>query len=285
TGVSTSEVKIEAVGWTPGNAPPDSAYRKITAGLMRFPDVGRNAPCAICVKGDLDATGSAAIDGRGDTSCGRKYGAFPAGNTAILGAASIWGAIDGNATSNEATDILVNSPVADFDAFSLGPQHLAVLKQMAKASGTYIGPGSPPAGQTSWTGAVTFDAAHPITRDGVVFVDTISRNAPTRDNPTDYAKVGFQSNPFSMGGFQGWIIVMGNVTALNATGTIRGLLYVMNALTSTGGADPVSGLVVVQSLDATQRSQTDLSVSFNCANANGAGKIPSGWFLVPGSYK
>jgi hypothetical protein len=285
TGVSTSEVKIEAVGWTPSNTSPGSAYRKITASLMRFPDFGLNAPCALCVKGDLDVTGSATIDTRGDTSCGRKYGAYTTGYTATLGTASIWGAIDGNDTSNEATDVLVNAPASDFDAFTLGPHHLAVLRQMARESGTYIGPGSPPLGQTNWNGAVTFDAAHPITRDGVVFVDTISGNAPTPDNPADYANVGFQGSPFSMGDFRGWIIVMGNVTALNATGTIRGLLYVMNALTSSGTADPVNGLVVVQSLDTTQRSQTDVPVSFSCANANGAGKIPRGWFLVAGSYK
>jgi len=155
---------------------------------------------------------------------------------------------------------------------------------MAKANGTYIGPGSPPVGQTSWSGAVTFDAVHPITRNGVVFVDTISGNAPTADTPADYANVSFQGSPFSMGGFEGWIIVMGNVTAVNASGTIRGLLYVSNALTSSGG-NPIDGLVVAQSLDATQRSQIDVPVSFSCANANGAGKIPSGWFLVPGSYK
>src|SRR5262245_35923394 len=285
TGVSTNEVKIDAVGWTPSHTSPESAYRKITVSLMRFPDFGHNARCAICVKGDLDVTGSATIDARGDTSCGRKYGAYTAGNTVTPGAASIWGSTDGNDTSNEATDVLVNAPASDFDTFSFSPQHLVVLKQLAKANGTYIGPGSPPAGQTGWTGAVTFDAAHPIIRDGVVFVDTISGNAPAPDNPADYANVGFQGSPFSMGSFRGWIVVMGNITALNATGTIRGLLYVMNTLRSSGGADAVNGLVVVQSLDTTQRSQTDLPVSFSCANANGAGTIPSGWFLTPGSYK
>lgn len=285
TGVSRSEVKIEAVGWTPSNTSPESAYRNITANLMRFPDFGHNAPCAVCVKGDLDVTDSGSIDTRGDTSCGRKYGAYTAGNTATLGAASIWGAVDGNDASNDTTDVVINAGASDFDAFSFGPQHLATLRQMAKVSGTYIGPGSPPAGQSSWSGAVTFDAAHPIIRHGVVFVDTISGNAPTPDNPADYANVGFQSSAFSVGSFEGWIIVMGNVTALNASGPIRGLLYVMNALTSSGGADPVDGLVVVQSLEGTGRSQIDLPVSFNCANANGAGKIPGGWFLVPGSYK
>src|SRR5204863_414825 len=83
--------------------------------------------------------------------------------------------------------------------------------------------------------------------------------------------------------FQGWIIVMGNVTAFDVTGTLRGLLYVMNALTSSG-TSPVHGLVVVQSLAAADRSQTGLPVSFDCAGANGAGTIPTGWFLTGGSH-
>src|SRR5206468_2473545 len=224
TGVSTSEVRIEAVGFTPDNASPSTAYRKITASLMRLPDFGLGAPCALCVRGDLDVTGSATIDARGDTSCGRKYGTYTAGSTTTLGAA------------------------------------------------------------TTWTGTVTFDAAHPIARDGVVFVDTISGNAPAADNPGDYANASFQSGAFSRGDFQGWIIVMGNVTAFDVTGTLRGLLYVMNALTSSG-TSPVHGLVVVQSLAAADRSQTGLPVSFDCAGANGAGTIPTGWFLTGGSYK
>ena len=284
TGVSTSDVRIEAVGFTPDNASPGSAYRKITASLMRLPDFGLGAPCALCVRGDLDVMGSATIDARGDTSCGRKYGTYTAGTTTTLGAASIWGAVDGNDTSNETTDVLINAPTADFDALTLGAHHLAVLKQMARASGTYIGPGSPPGVATSWTGTVTFDAAHPIARDGVVFVDTISGNAPAADNPADYANASFQSGAFSMGDFKGWIIVMGNVTAFDVTGTLRGLLYVMNALTPSG-TSPVHGLVVAQSLAAADRSQTGLPVSFDCAGANGAGKIPTGWFLTGGSYK
>src|SRR5439155_228533 len=156
--------------FTPDNASPSTAYRKITASLMRLPDFGLGAPCALCVRGDLDVTGSATIDARGDTSCGRKYGTYTAGSTTTLGAASIWGAMDGN------------------------------------------------------------------------------------------------------------------VTAFDVTGTLRGLLYVMDALTSSG-TSPVHGLVVVQSLAAADRSQTGLPVSFDCAGANGAGKIPTGWFLTGGSYK
>src|SRR5947209_20000348 len=73
-------------------------------------------------------------------------------------------------------------------------------------------------------------------------------------------------------------------SAFDVTGTLRGLLYVMNALTPSG-TSPVHGLVVAQSLAAADRSQTGLPVSFDCAGANGAGKIPTGWFLTGGSYK
>src|SRR5712692_9271192 len=269
TGVSTSEVAREAVGWTPDDTSINNAHRKITANLMRFPNFGLEAPCALCVKGDLEVKGSSIIDARGDTSCGRKHGTYTAGGTSILDAGSIWGAVDGNDTRNETTDIAINAPAADFDRFTLSAQHLAVLKRTARTDGTYIGPGSPPPGTASWTGTVTFNASNPITRNGVVFVDTISGNPPLADNPADYANADFQGGAFSMGDFHGWVIVMGNVTAFNASGTIQGLLYVMNDVTSNSGSASVNGLVVAQNLNDTNGSQTDATISFNCSNANG----------------
>lgn len=285
TGGSTSEVAIEAVGWTPDNASTDNAHRKITASVMRFPNFGRDAPCALCVKGDLAVTGGSTIDARADASCGKKYATYTAGGTSILGAGSIWGAVDGNDTGNETTDSVVNTPAATFDPFTLSAQHLSVLKRMAKASGTYVGPGSPPAGSSSWTGAVTFSASNPIARDGVVFVDTISGNPPTAANSADHANVDFQGSPFSNGDFRGWVIVLGNVVAAGASATIHGLLYVTNDVTSNGGAAVVNGLVVAQNLRGANGSQTEATISFNCANANGAGQIPTGWFLAAGTYK
>ena len=285
TGLSMTEVAIEAVGWTPDNTSTGNAHRKITANLMRFPNFGLEAPCALCVKGDLEVKGSSTIDARSDTSCGRKHGTYTAGGTSILDAGSIWGAVDGNDTRNETTDIAINAPAANFDRFTLSAQHLAVLKRTARTDGTYIGPGSPAAGAASWTGTVTFNASNPITRNGVVFVDTISGNLPLADNPADYANVDFQGGAFSMGDFHGWVIVMGNVTAFDASGPIQGLLYVMNDVTSNSGSASVNGLVVAQNLNDTNGSQTDATISFNCSNANGAGTIPTGWFLVAGTYK
>src|SRR5262249_14092467 len=61
TGVSTTEVTVEAVGWTPDNASPGNAHRKVNASLMRFPSFGRAAPCALCVNGDLEISGSASV--------------------------------------------------------------------------------------------------------------------------------------------------------------------------------------------------------------------------------
>src|SRR5262249_26295244 len=94
-GVSTTQAPVQAVGWTPDHASPGNAHRKITASLMRFPSFGRAAPCALCVNGDLEISGSASVDARSDTSCGRKYGAYTTGATSIRDAASVRGAVDG----------------------------------------------------------------------------------------------------------------------------------------------------------------------------------------------
>ena len=291
TGASTSEVTLEAVGWTPDDTSINNAHRKITANLMRLPNFGSAAPCALCVKGDLEVKGGSIIDARGDTSCGRKYGTYTTGATTTLAAGSIWGAADGNDTATETTDMVDNAPAADFDAVTLDAQQTAVLKRMAKTSGTYIGPGSPPTGAVSWTGAVTFDASNQISRDGVVFIDTISGHPPTADNPADYASVDFRGSPFAMSDFRGWLIVMGNVTAFSASGTIQGLLYAINDVTIASGTAAVNGLVIAQGMNTTSGSQTGTpdgdssAITFNCANANGAGTIPTGWFLIAGSYK
>jgi len=296
-----TEVTVEAVGWMPDNSSTNNAHRKITANLMRFPNFGFNAPCALCVKGDLEVKGSSTIDARTDTTCGRKYGTYTAGGTCIGGGncngnnGSIWGAVDNNNTKNEATDIVTNAPAANFDAFTFSDQQLAVLKQMAKTSGTYIGPGSPPTGSATWTGTVTFNSSNQLTKDGIVFIDTISGNSPIASNPSDYPNVDFRGNPFNppggSGDFHGWIIVMGNVTGFNANGTIQGMLYVINDVTSNNGTAAVNGLVIAQNLNNSNGSQTDTSeggnasISFNCQNANGGGKVPNGWFLNAGTYK
>ncbi|PYN91074.1 MAG: hypothetical protein DMD89_32275 [Candidatus Rokuibacteriota bacterium] len=124
-----------------------------------------------------------------------------------------------------------------------------------------------------------------------MFIDTISGQPPTADNPADYATVDFRSSPFAMGDFRGWLIVMGNVTAFSASGTIQGLLYAINDVTIASGTAAVNGLVIAHGMNTTSGSQTGTpdgdssAITFNCANANGAGKIPTGWFLIAGSYK
>lgn len=287
TGVSSWEVLVEAVGWTPTNA-SGNAHRKITATLMRFPDMGVNPPCALCVKGDLTVQGSAVIDATADASCGQKYGAWTSGAVCLGGGScggtsgTVKGAVDGNTTPNEPTDYQDDQDPDTFAEFTLTQDQLDQLEAMAKANGTYYGPGSPPPGQSTWTGTVEFNSSTQVPRNGVVFVDTVSGNPPTADNPSDYASVEFRGAPFATGDFQGWFIVMGNVTGFNGNGTIQGLLYVMNDITAINGTAAVDGLVVAQNINASDDSKADTSqggnatITFNCANAQGAGQLPTG---------
>lgn len=286
TGVSETEVEVESVGWTSGDRDRARSHRRVTARLMRLPDLGRLAPCALCVRGDVQVLDSAVVSAAGDTSCGPKAGAAATGLVTVAGQGRVYGA-DGNDWPNQPSDL---ATVPGLDAVTLDADALAVLKALARSSGTYYGPGSPPTAEGLWTGRVRFDAAHPVPRDGVVFIDTVSGRTPAAGDPGDYATVEFQAAAFQGGRFQGWIIVMGSVTAFDAAGVLEGLLYAVDDIALTGHAE-VNGLVVAANLHEAEGPPADsvvgglATVTFDCARAGAAGRVPRGWFLKPGSYR
>lgn len=287
TGVSETEVEVESVGWTPDNR-EGGVHRRVTARLMRLPDLGRHAPCALCVRGDLAIGDSAVVSAAGDTSCGAKAGAAATGLATVAGQARVYGA-DGNDSPNQGSDIAAMVPPSRLDRTLLDAGALAALKALARRHGTYYGPGSPPRGQATWTGRVQFDASQPVPGDGVVFVDTVSGRPPTPADPGDYATAEFRGAPFANGRFRGWIVVMGSVTAFDASGTLHGLLYAVDDIALTGRAD-ISGLVVGANLHEGSQLPDSVvgglaTVTFDCAGATGAGRVPRGWFLKPGSYR
>ncbi|HXG02069.1 MAG TPA: pilus assembly PilX N-terminal domain-containing protein, partial [Candidatus Binatia bacterium] len=285
TGVSENEVEVESVGWTSPDRDRGRAHRRVTARLMRLPDLGRHAPCAVCVRGDLDVRDSAVVSAAGDTSCGPKPGAAATGRTTVAGQGRVYGA-DGNDWPNQPSDL---TTVPRLAAVTLDADAFAVLKALARSHGAYYGPGSPPPAQTTWTGRVRFDATNPLPADGVVFVDTASGRPPTDGDPGDLAMVEFHGAPFPRGQFHGWIVVMGSVTAFDATGTLNGLLYAVDDVALTGRAE-VNGLVVGANLQEGGSPAGSIvgglaTVTFDCAQARGAGRVPRGWFLKPGSYR
>jgi hypothetical protein len=294
---------VVSTGWTPTFDVADGrtkAHRKIQAVVERFPDLGLNAPCALCVRGDVGVGGNALIDATQDTSCGSKYGTYSAGRLDRSGSADVSGA-DGNSTPNQPSDYRDNvvDPHA-FDGVTLSASNFKALRDLARKNGTYFGPGSPngtPATSPAWTGSVSFTASNKV-KNGIVFIDTVSgQDIPTdisAQNPADFASVAIHGNPFVSDDFTGWIVVNGTLQ-ISGNMKINGLVYVVNDLTYNGaGTGEIRGLAISQNVRdvvATQISSDDTQttgnsrIKFNCSNARARDVIPAGFTLQAGTYR
>lgn len=295
-GAASNQALVTAEGWTPTNDPNDpqtKAHQRVTVSLMHLRNLAVNAPCALCVNGSLELSGSSLVDSRADTNCGSKYGAASKGDLLIDGNAKVFGAKDGDSVPNEynpatpaTNDYVKNdtSGLVDYSSFKLTPDDMDALKDLAKAQGTYYGPGHPAPGTSSWTGTVAFGSSNPLT-NGIVFVDTIDgSNTITASN-------GATVTVNVADGFKGWLVVNGSVR-VDGNVWIQGLVYAQNDFVYRGtGTGKISGLVVSQNVltSGSQLVDTDTlgnaTIEFNCANAkNGGGQLPTGWFPRPGTY-
>jgi hypothetical protein len=278
-GVSAGEVSVDTEGWTPtvgratvaGFDATDTrtkAHRKVLATLVKLPDFALSAPCALCVKGDLEVRGSAMIDARADTSCGAKYGVTASGAVCVGGGScsgnsgAIYGGVDGNAAANQASDYQATVAPSTFDAMTLAPAQLEALRAMARTQGTY------------YSGATTFNAGHQVpSAASVVFVD---------------GNVTMSGDPYAGGVFTGWFIVIGSAT-VNGNGTLNGLLYTTDDVSSSSGNNTINGLVIAQNATNTSGIDTsaggNMTITFDCNYARGANRLPRQWFAKPGSYR
>jgi len=276
-GASASQRNIVAVGWVPSDDPGDGsvkATRRVTATVMRLRAPADSAPCALCVAGRLEIAGGAVADARGDTTCGAKLGAWTSGLATLGAGAGIWGA-DGNATPNEAGDLMQGQPVEAARAWAFTGADLAVLRRLAKARGTY------------YRGRVVFDGSRPLP-DGRVFVDTVS-GAPVTETTTD-ADLARAEVREGTGLFRGWLVVQGSLEVLGDA-RLRGLAYALDGF-AYRGASPggIEGQVVAQAVrdgvTAIDREGAGPAIRFDCDVArSGDGLLPGGWFLKPGSYR
>lgn len=277
SGALANERNVVAVGWTPTWDTTDSrtkAHAQVAATLTHLRDIAKDAPCALCLRGDAELTGSVGIDGRPGTgtSCGDKYSVWTTGDVELRGHARVWGA-DGNDTSNQTTDYAAGQPQSAFDSFAFTGAELDQLKALARARGTY------------YRGTLPF-ASIP---NGLIFVDTVSGNNPTRATaPSDLASVTVGPGAFTdTTGFHGWIVVNGNIDFNGNFGGITGMVYAVGDVTMTGmGQAGVTGFMVVQRiLDTESRSAGNANVTYSCAAARGDGQIPTGWYVKTGTYR
>jgi hypothetical protein len=275
TGVSSFEVLVDTVGWTPTNDTTDTrskAHRRVQTPLIKLPDFGQT-PCALCVRGDLEVRGSASISATADTSCGNKYGTTSSGQLCLGSSCdpsdSNWGnngSINGATgtnvgTDNEPNDYQMNVSTSTFDPFTLNAAQLAALKQLATDYGTF------------YSGDVTFNSSNRVPAKPIVFVE---------------GNLFTSGNPYTGGAFNGWIIVMGSIS-LGGNGTINGMLYATNDVSSSSGTNTINGLVVSQNesnssfIDTTTTG--NMTITYDCAKARGSGNFPQGWFPKPGGWR
>jgi len=240
------------------------SHRKIRVVLIRYPEFHLNAPCALCVNGDLRVDGNATITAAADTSCGNKYGTSSL-TMSLAGSGSISGAsgLGGTAAANEpGYDYQTGVSSTTFaQNMTLSPSALDSLRQMARDQGTY------------YSGSTTFNHSNQVpSGKSIVFVD---------------GNVNMSGNPYEGDVFNGWFIVVGSAV-VNGNGTINGMLYATNDISSSAGNNVINGLVVSQNstndtlIDTTAGGT--MNVNFNCSYASGNLQIKKKFFQRPGSW-
>jgi len=277
SGALANERTVSAAGWTPTwdtSDPRTKAHAQVTATLTHLRDIAKDAPCALCLRGEAELSASVTIDGRASegTGCGNKYSVWTTGGVELQGHAQVYGA-DGNDTSNQTTDYAEGQSQSAFDAFALTGAEFDQLKALARAGGTY------------YQGAVTFSDVP----NGLIFVDTVSGNTPTSaTSPSDLAQVTIGPGAFAdPTGFHGWIVVSGNIDFNGNFGGVTGMVYAVGDVTMTGmGNTGITGFMIVQRILGTESmSAGNANVTYSCAAARGDGQIPTGWYVKAGTYR
>jgi hypothetical protein len=298
--------QITSTGWTPTNSATDThtkAHRTIQASVVVIPNLSEQAPCALCVNGDLSVGGNSTIVGTNtDTHCGgnNKAGTYTSGITVTGGASSVTGGPLASFPGCPAPcAVAQNQPASTFNGFTYTNADLTALKALAMKNGTYFGPGfsglTNSDGQAvagTYSGFVSFNSSNKVA-NGVVFIDTTDgvNVDPNGTNTNTLAYLDIHGNPFVAGNFTGVLVVNGS---LNISGNMQmnGIVYAVNDMTYNGtGTGAIYGLAVSQNIRDSSATAIDSYtngnslINFDCAKARAPLFIPPGFALVPGTYR
>lgn len=280
--VTAGATNTEAVVTSEGRVPNWGSYRaqrKITANVTGLPKL--EPPCAVCMKGKLELKNKTILDGR-TSSCGSKQGSHSTASTSISGVDATYGAFANDASPsvpNQATDYSENVAASSFDSFTLTQDQLNLLKDLAKANGTY------------YKGTKTFEDSMP---SGIIFVDTVNGNPIDPLNPSNFGSLTLDGD---VGTVKGWIVVMGNFSGPDSW-QYSGLVYVANKMARyrpellTGANSTLSGAIIVQNVsDSTDAFRVQNSgsgtntIQYNCDNIKTGGSTYPPFFVRPGSWR
>lgn len=276
-GAASNERAVVSVGWTPTNDTSDTrpkGVKKLQTTVMKLRHL--DPPCALCIDGSLEVSGHAVVDARSGQCSG---GSAPIGGTMTTGtmtetgnAHQIFG--PGNDVPNQSPgDIAASVPPSYFD-FKLSDSEITILKNLAKANGTYF------------QGTQSFSTNPPL-KNGIVFVDTTTGTPFTGSTPsTEAADVTIDENVT----WSGWLVVAGSLT-VRGHPTLTGVLYAQNDVTVRGNAE-IRGAVVgenrqpsIEKSKAESSETGSVTITYDCAAVrDGGGTIPTSWFVKPGTF-
>ncbi len=284
-GTASNERNIDAVGWSPSNSTaPGTAHRHlhVTVSKLKWLD----PPAPIAVRGELKLTGSASADARQDSSCGNKGGTFATGTIQTTGGARSYGYGD-DIDSHGSPDRVSGVPTSTFDSYIFTDSDLDTLRSLAKSRGTYL------------KGNQAFNSSNPLP-NGLIFVDTdAGTNISCTGSgdaqvctPSTFPTVQITGNAAQPDTTEwaGWLVVNGTINwSGNTRG--RGFLYAVNDI-SFSGSETLYGAVVSRNIRDTSSTNVDSDltgtalVQWDCSGAkDGAGTLPTGWFVKGGTYR
>ncbi len=300
--------QISSTGWTPTNSATDTrtkAHRTLQASVVVIPNLALQAPCALCVKGELSVGGGSTINGTNtDSHCGgnAKAGTFTQGSTSVSGSGSVTGGPDASYPGCPAPcGTAQNQPSSTFDKFTYSNSDLTALKLLAIKNGTYFGPGFSGATDASgkavagtYSGSLSFNSSNKVA-NGVVFIDTTDGQNldPNGSNTNTLASLDIHGNPFAdaSGNFTGLLVVNGSLQ-ISGNMQMNGLVYAVNDFTYNGtGTGGIFGLAVSQNIRDTSATSIDTDttgnslINFDCQKASLTNLVPPGFLLVPGTYR
>ena len=281
-GPAANERIITAVGYVP-NRNNYVARKEIRLTATRFKKL--DPPCAICAGGEQPpaATTDIRIGGSAHVRASAETGASFCGDAPLPQAAAMsQGTISTNGNPELAAPpggqgTIQNVPESNFNSFIFTDADMAMLRDMAKAQGTYL------------RGSQSFSSPPP---NGIVFIDTPSGNTFTNDSPSsDIVDVDIHGN-WSQG-WSGWLIVAGSVR-ISGNVQMTGLLYSQNdvILHGTGSHGFTGAVISTNRMDTTSTRVADIEdignapVTYNCpAVRDGGGTISQKWFTKPGTFR
>jgi hypothetical protein len=281
---AANERIITAVGFIPSNVNP-VAQKEIRLTATRFKKL--DPPCAICAGGEQPpgAVTDIRIGGSAHVRASAATGAQFCGDAPMPQAAAMsQGTISTNGSPELAAPpggqgMLTSVPASTFNSFIFTDSDMALLRDMAKAAGTYL------KGDQSYS----FSSPPP---NGIVFIDTPSGNPFTNNSPSsDIVNVDIHGN-WSQG-WSGWFIVAGSVQ-LSGNIAMTGLLYAQNDVTlhGTGNSGFTGTVVSTNRMDTTSSRVADVEdignapITYNCpAVRDGGGTISQRWFTKPGTFR